>query len=30
MRTAANPTAEIATEEEIEPYRGKIRKPGTG
>ncbi len=30
MRTDANPTAEIATEAEFEPYRGKIRKPGTG
>ncbi len=30
MRTDANPTAEIATEEEFEPYKGKIRKPGTG
>ncbi len=30
MRTDANTTAEIATEEEFEPYKGKIRKPGTG
>ncbi len=30
MRTDANATAEIATEEEFEPYKGKIRKPGTG
>ncbi len=30
MRTETNPTAEIATEEEFEPYRGKIRKSGTG
>ncbi len=30
MRTDANTKTEIATEEEFEPYKGKIRKPGTG